>query len=101
MIHPDVMADVAAARGQHKAADTPPPGIEVNETIVRASQQARTVLHQRELVALMAQRFVVTNLEGPPAGCTMNDWMLYRAGQASVLEWLYQMAALPQEANDG
>ena len=100
MIHPEILDEVAAARAASKTAQAPPVP-EVNETVVRAGQQARQVLHCRELVALMAHRFVVTNLEGPPQGMGMGDWMMYRAGQASVLEWLYQMAQVPQEANDG
>lgn len=100
MMHPDIQADVAAARAAlrpnghtHVAADP---------TTQLARQQAAALVRTApELMAWMTHRYLVTHAEAPPQGVDLAQWMLARALQASVVEDLYHLASQHTETHHG
>lgn len=97
MIHPDILADVHAARA------TPPadaPKVAPNPFMDAVVQQARAMTAQRELMAYLAHRFTVTGLEAPQ-GMDLRDWQLHRASEAGVIAHIYQLAQTRMEERHG
>lgn len=89
MMHPDIREDVLAARAAQRTAAHPQ--IIEDPGMKRVREQAARMLAMPELVAYLADRYLVTNAETPPTGVSLEQWMLARSLQAGVLEHLFQL----------